>query len=446
MEVLYGVDNVDTKLAEQNIFFATQAGPLLDALARGEYAVYLSSAHTDVIAQRKAGAPIKQIKPSDGVGITPINQALVLHAPHPNAGKLWIEWSLSEEGQTLLAQQGYAAVRKGLKCDGARSRHDRRQVPAARRRPGDVRAAGRPHQALERCVLQRCVRPFEVAGPSRTAGTRVPAVLAGYRLFQRRHTRHRAANLWQVLLLTNSTAQVGLVGLSDAVALLLLAPLGGAIADRMDRRTLLQITQSTSLVASLGLTIATFSNTIQPWEIYLAVIAVSAAQTFEGPARQALIPVMVSRERVVDAFALTNPTRELAILLGPPLAGILIATVGPGYVYAFDAVTYAMLAVFLGLIHIPKVSAVARRESIWSSIFEGFAYVRSRRLIWQLMSLDLSAQFFAAYQRRAADHRARYSGRGRGRLRRAGRPPRRLARSSAQRPSSGCAASRTRVG
>lgn len=235
----------------------------------------------------------------------------------------------------------------------------------------------------------------------------VPAVLQepGFRLywlgtvFSNVGTRGTvAANLWQVLLLTNSTAQVGLVGLSDAVALLLLAPLGGAIADRMDRRTLLQITQSTSLVASLGLTIATFSNTIQPWEIYLAVIAVSAAQTFEGPARQALIPVMVSRERVVDAFALTNPTRELAILLGPPLAGILIATVGPGYVYAFDAVTYAMLAVFLGLIHIPKVSAVARRESIWSSIFEGFAYVRSRRLIWQLMSLDFSAQFFAAYK------------------------------------------------
>jgi ABC-type Fe3+ transport system substrate-binding protein len=116
MEVLYGIDNVDSKLAEQNLFFATQAGPLLDALARGEYAVYLSSNHTDVIAQRKAGAPIKQIKPTDGVGITPINQALLLHAPHPNAGKLWIEWSLSLEGQTLLAQQGYAAVRKGLKA------------------------------------------------------------------------------------------------------------------------------------------------------------------------------------------------------------------------------------------------------------------------------------------------------------------------------------------
>jgi iron(III) transport system substrate-binding protein len=83
-------------------------------LNRGEYAIYLSGGHTDLIANRRAGAPVKQIDPSDGVGVTPIGQSLLNHAPHPNAAKLWIEWSLSEEGQTLLAQQGYAVVRKGV--------------------------------------------------------------------------------------------------------------------------------------------------------------------------------------------------------------------------------------------------------------------------------------------------------------------------------------------
>jgi MFS family permease len=204
----------------------------------------------------------------------------------------------------------------------------------------------------------------------------IPAVLnePGFRLywlgtvFSNIGTRATvAANLWQVLLLTDSTAQVGLVGLSEALALLLLAPVGGAIADRVDRRMLLQITQSISLVASLSLTILTFSGQIQPWHIYIAVIAVSAAQSFEGPARLALIPVLVRRERVVDAFALSNPTRELAILLGPPLAGLLIAVSGnAGFVYA--------------------------------SIADGLKYVKSRRLIWQLMSLDFSATFFGAYR------------------------------------------------
>jgi MFS family permease len=208
-----------------------------------------------------------------------------------------------------------------------------------------------------------------------------------------------AANLWQVLLLTNSTAEVGLVGLSEALALLLLAPLGGAIADRMDRRVLLQITQSTSLLASLALTVLTFSGRIEPWNIYVAVVVVSAAQSFEGPARQSLIPTLVRRERVVDAFALTNPTRELAILLGPPLAGLLIAVSGnAGYVYAFDAVTYATLVAMLMFIKIAPLPGTARAESVWASIAEGLKYVKSRRLIWQLMSLDFSATFFGAYR------------------------------------------------
>jgi MFS family permease len=201
-----------------------------------------------------------------------------------------------------------------------------------------------------------------------------------------------------VLQLTNSTAQVGLVGLSDAIALLLLAPLGGAVADRMDRRVLLQLTQSTSLIASSSLTILTLSGALQAWHIYIAVIAISAAQSFEGAARQALIPALVSRERLVDAFALTNPTRELAILLGPSLAGVLIAVAGAAYVYAFDAVTYAFLVGLLALIHVPAMSGKAKDQSVWRSVVEGFAYVKGRRLVWQLMSLDFAATFFSAYR------------------------------------------------
>jgi hypothetical protein len=80
------------------------------------------------------------------------------------------------------------------------------------------------------------------------------------------------------------------------------------------------------------------------------------------------------------------------------LAGLLIAVAGPGYVYAFDALTYATLIVFLVFIHVPRLSGTERKESVWSSIFEGFRHVRERRLIWQLMTLDFSATFFSAYR------------------------------------------------
>ena len=119
--ILSGIDyvfgqDIEQKLADQKPFFATQAGPIWTALNRGEYAIFLSGGHPDLISNRKAGAPVKQIRPAEGVGVTPIGQSLLKNAPHPNAAKLWIEWSLSEDGQTLLATQGYAVVRKGIKA------------------------------------------------------------------------------------------------------------------------------------------------------------------------------------------------------------------------------------------------------------------------------------------------------------------------------------------
>ena len=138
-----------------------------------------------------------------------------------------------------------------------------------------------------------------------------------------------AAQLFHVYLLTGSTVQVGFVGLSQAVALLVLSPLGGAYADRIDRRKLLQASQMVAMVVSLAIAVLTLSGDVQPWHIYVSVVLHTAAATFDQPARQALIPAMVPREELVHAFALLNPSREVAILVGPALAGGLISVRGP---------------------------------------------------------------------------------------------------------------------
>ena len=185
--------------------------------------------------------------------------------------------------------------------------------------------------------------------------------------------------MWQVLQLTNSTLQVGLVGLAEALALLLLAPLGGAIADRMDRRTLLQ-TDADDVVAGVARPDASSPSAARssPGTIYLAVVAISAAQSFEGPARQALIPALVQqgapRRRVradqSDARA-GDPARSAPG--GHPASG----PSGPGYVYAFDALTYGSLVLMLGLIPLPRIAPRAKAQSVWRSIVEGFKYVTS---------------------------------------------------------------------
>ncbi|GAB2965231.1 MFS transporter [Amycolatopsis acidiphila] len=207
-----------------------------------------------------------------------------------------------------------------------------------------------------------------------------------------------AANLFQVFVLTGSTAEVGLVGLAQLVALVVLSPLGGVLADRLDRRRLLQWTQVAALVVSAALAVVTIAGAATVWMVVLAALLSTAAATFDQPARQALIPALVLRERLVDAFALLNPSRELAVLIGPALSGVFIAVWGVGSVYVFDAVTYAVLVATLAIIKVPPLVREGKPPRVWESLREGAAYVRRRTLIWQLMGLDLAATVFGAYR------------------------------------------------
>ena len=208
-----------------------------------------------------------------------------------------------------------------------------------------------------------------------------------------------AANLYHVYALTDSIAWTGLVGAGQAVALILLSPLGGALADRYDRRRLLQWAQAVSLVVALGLTAVTLAGVVEAWHVVLSVLFTTAAATFDQPARQALIPAIVGKKHIGEAIALLNPSREVAVLVGPLMAGILIAIAGPGLMYAVDAATYALLIGVLFFVRVPRLEPKgAAAGSIFGSIAEGARYVVRRPLITSLMALDLSATVLAAYR------------------------------------------------
>jgi MFS family permease len=177
-----------------------------------------------------------------------------------------------------------------------------------------------------------------------------------------------------------------------------LSPLGGAYADRLDRRRLLQWSQGLAMVVAALLAVLTMAGHVTTWEVLGSVILTTAAATFDQPARQALIPALVPAKQLPQAFALINPSRELAVLIGPALAGVLIAVNGPGLMYLVDAVTYAVLVVDLGLIRVVHLPGAPRHESVWRQIGEGFSFVRHRRIVWMMMSLDLSATLFSSYR------------------------------------------------
>ena len=207
-----------------------------------------------------------------------------------------------------------------------------------------------------------------------------------------------AATLYQIYEMTRSLSMTGMIGLAQAAALLGLGGLGGALADRVDRRRLLQCAQATSLIVALGLTAVTFSGHVQVWHILVCVLLTTAAATFDQPARLALIPAMVPREELPQAFALLSPSREIAVLLGPAISGLLIAIAGPGLVYAVDAATCMVLVLVLEMLRIPALVPTTSADSVWENIREGMSFLRRRPLIYQMMSLDICATFIGAYR------------------------------------------------
>lgn len=207
-----------------------------------------------------------------------------------------------------------------------------------------------------------------------------------------------AAILYQVYVVTGSTAQVGLVGGARALVWIGFSPIGGHLTDRFDRKTVLQVSQCTSLVASAILAVTTFTDTASVAAIVAAATLNSAAATVENPARKALVPALVSREDTVQGYAVVNVGHEVGTLVGPALGGLLIAVGGPGLVYAFDVTVYVAAILVLASIPLPRTHQHAEPLRLGRGIAEGFAFLRRRPLVVHLMALDAVSMLFGMYR------------------------------------------------
>lgn len=208
------------------------------------------------------------------------------------------------------------------------------------------------------------------------------------------------ANLWLLLDLTNSAWQVGAVGLADAATIILMTPLGGVLADRLDRRTLLQLSQTLAALVSIAMCVDVSLGYVQPWHVYVAVALASAAVTFDLPVRQAMVPSLVPPTAMVSALTLAAPVFNAAGLIGPAVAGHLMASpAGVASVYAVDAVAHLFLVVTIATIKPrPTERSEATRQGLFQSFGEGFRYVSRQGVLWQLMLLDFLTVMFAAYR------------------------------------------------
>lgn len=188
---------------------------------------------------------------------------------------------------------------------------------------------------------------------------------------------------------------LGLIGLARAVPLVATALLSGLVADRTDRRMLLGLTSVGALVSSVVLALG--STFAQPslWLIYAMVILAAVVGAFEMPARQALLPSLVPAAVLPNALSLNIIAWQLATVVGPTLAGILIAWVGIALVYWLDAASF--LAVLLAVL-LMRTSAAPRPSQpvTLGAALEGLRFVFRSPLIASTMLLDFFATFFGA--------------------------------------------------
>ena len=202
---------------------------------------------------------------------------------------------------------------------------------------------------------------------------------------------------WLVYSLTHSPFLLGLTSFCAQVTVFFMAPFGGVIADRVDRRRMLMLTQSLSMAQAVLLAVLTLTHMVQVWEIIVLAFGLGFINAFDIPSRQAMTLDMVGRGDLRHAIALNSMMFNLARVIGPSLAGALIAVVGEGVCFALNALSFGAVLTSLILMRIPqrppRINARALRE-----IADGYRYsLGSPRIRTSLMLVAVSSCFGAAY-------------------------------------------------
>ncbi|MEO9254778.1 MAG: MFS transporter, partial [Tepidiformaceae bacterium] len=204
----------------------------------------------------------------------------------------------------------------------------------------------------------------------------------------------QAAIAWQVYDISGSKLQLGMIGLVQFIpAFFGLSLIGGAFADSHDRRRIAITGQAIAMAATIWLMAFTDRGGIDLWLIYVAVIVIAVASAFENPARQALLPSVVTLEAFPNGITVSTTMRQFGFVTGPALGGLLIALSGVGLAYGAVAILIAGSIVCLFFLR-PRERDGPRRTVSVAAIKEGVQFVWHRQVLLGVMTLDMFAVIF----------------------------------------------------
>lgn len=204
---------------------------------------------------------------------------------------------------------------------------------------------------------------------------------------------------WLVFQLTDRASSLGLIMATVALPMLILAPIGGVVADRIDKRTLLLWTQSTVTLVNLVNTVLIWTGVIEFWHLLVMSVLSGAAFSFNMPGRQALVAMLVPRERLMNAMSLSTAAMNASRVVAPALGGVLIEPLGMGGAFAVCTAFYGVAVVTTWFL--PPSPPVGREAEF--TFFEdfkgGFRYIRADQLVLGLLLFaTVPAVFAMPYQ------------------------------------------------
>jgi MFS family permease len=184
------------------------------------------------------------------------------------------------------------------------------------------------------------------------------------------------AQSWLVYRITGSSLLLGSVGFASQIPVFLFAPIGGIVADRHNRHRVVIGTQIAAMVLASILAALTLTRTVQVWHIFLLASLLGVVNAFDIPGRQSFLVDMVGKEDLMNAIALNSSMFNGARVIGPAIAGILVAKIGEGWCFFANAVSYIAVIAGLLMMRVPPRSYRTSNASPLAHIIEGFRFVR----------------------------------------------------------------------
>lgn len=185
------------------------------------------------------------------------------------------------------------------------------------------------------------------------------------------------AQAWLVLKLSGSGVDLGIVTALQFLPILLAGPWGGVVADRVDKRKLIAVTQTCAAVLALVLGILTVTGVVQLWMVYVMAMLLGTVNLVDNPTRQAFVMEMVGRDDVPNAVSLNSVVVNAARIVGPAFAGLLIATVGIGICFLLNSASFAAVIVAFALMRPDELHRGAPVPRKRGQLVEGLRYVWS---------------------------------------------------------------------